>query len=188
MRIVLSGYTDLSSVTDAINQGAIYKFLTKPWEDHLLRANVEEAFRHYELACENERLTRALREANEDLERRVEEKTCELSLNLRALQVAHEVLEHLPVAVLGIGRDGIIAVANRQARAALGADGRALVGEAAAEVLPVPLAAPCCGQSVPRALEIAGRRYWVHCDRLGQTSFAQGAMLVLTPEHAEAPA
>jgi hypothetical protein len=43
--MVLSGYTDLQSVTDAINEGAIYKFLTKPWDDAMLRANIEEAFR-----------------------------------------------------------------------------------------------------------------------------------------------
>ena len=30
IRIVLSGYTDLNSITNAINQGAIYKFFTKP--------------------------------------------------------------------------------------------------------------------------------------------------------------
>ncbi len=46
IRIVLSGFTDLESVTDAINQGAIYKFLTKPWEDDQLRQNVREAFIH----------------------------------------------------------------------------------------------------------------------------------------------
>src|SRR6185369_3349926 len=33
VRIVLSGYTELQSITDAINEGAIYKFLTKPWDD-----------------------------------------------------------------------------------------------------------------------------------------------------------
>jgi CheY-like chemotaxis protein len=50
IRIVLSGYTDLNSVTEAINQGAIYKFLTKPWDDAQLRATVAQAFRHHELA------------------------------------------------------------------------------------------------------------------------------------------
>lgn len=45
VRIVLSGYTDLKSVTDAINEGAIYKFLTKPWDDELLRKDVAQAFR-----------------------------------------------------------------------------------------------------------------------------------------------
>jgi CheY-like chemotaxis protein len=49
VRIVLSGYTELQSVTDAINRGAVYKFLTKPWDDELLRANLREAFRYYAL-------------------------------------------------------------------------------------------------------------------------------------------
>ncbi|AOE86379.1 EAL domain-containing protein [Pseudomonas sp. TCU-HL1] len=50
IRIVLSGYTDLKSVTDAINQGAIYKFLTKPWDDEQLRAVIAQAFLHHSLA------------------------------------------------------------------------------------------------------------------------------------------
>ena len=39
-------------MTDAINVGAIYKFLTKPWDDNLLRATIEEAFRNKEKADE----------------------------------------------------------------------------------------------------------------------------------------
>jgi len=50
IRIVLSGYTDLETITDAINRGAIYKFLTKPWDDDLLREQLREAFRHQELS------------------------------------------------------------------------------------------------------------------------------------------
>jgi response regulator RpfG family c-di-GMP phosphodiesterase len=69
VRIVLSGYTELKAVTDAINKGAIYKFLTKPWEDELLRENIREAFRHFELAFENERLATELRQAKEELAR-----------------------------------------------------------------------------------------------------------------------
>jgi CheY-like chemotaxis protein len=45
VRIVLSGYTDLASVTSVINEGAIYKFLTKPWDDDALRSDVRQAFR-----------------------------------------------------------------------------------------------------------------------------------------------
>jgi diguanylate cyclase (GGDEF)-like protein/PAS domain S-box-containing protein len=44
MRMVLSGYADLKSVIDAINSGAVYKFLTKPWDSDQLRASVSEAF------------------------------------------------------------------------------------------------------------------------------------------------
>jgi EAL domain-containing protein (putative c-di-GMP-specific phosphodiesterase class I)/FixJ family two-component response regulator len=47
VRMVLSGYTDLDSVTDAINHGAIYRFITKPWDDSLVRAHIAEAFRQY---------------------------------------------------------------------------------------------------------------------------------------------
>lgn len=45
VRMVLSGYTDLATITDAINKGAIYRFLTKPWNDDELRANVRQGFR-----------------------------------------------------------------------------------------------------------------------------------------------
>ena len=45
VRLILSGYTDLATVTDAINRGAIYKFLTKPWDDADLRAQIRDAFR-----------------------------------------------------------------------------------------------------------------------------------------------
>ncbi|GGX82273.1 hypothetical protein GCM10007160_07060 [Litchfieldella qijiaojingensis] len=50
IRIVLSGYTDLQSVTEAINEGAIYKFLTKPWNDEQLRLDIKQAFQHYAMA------------------------------------------------------------------------------------------------------------------------------------------
>lgn len=69
VRMVLSGYTDLNSVTDAINRGAIYKFLTKPWDNEMLRANVHEAFRHYELMQERTRLAGEIQAANEQLSR-----------------------------------------------------------------------------------------------------------------------
>ena len=48
VRIMLSGYTELNAVTEAINRGAVYKFLTKPWDDDALRASIAEAFRRHE--------------------------------------------------------------------------------------------------------------------------------------------
>lgn len=46
--MVLTGYTDLDSVTQAVNGGAIYKFLHKPWDDAQLCEQIREAFRYYE--------------------------------------------------------------------------------------------------------------------------------------------
>jgi FixJ family two-component response regulator len=47
IRMILSGFTDLEVVTESVNRGAVYKFLTKPWEDDLLREHVRDAFRRY---------------------------------------------------------------------------------------------------------------------------------------------
>ncbi|BCB27256.1 hypothetical protein SKTS_21420 [Sulfurimicrobium lacus] len=47
VRMVLSGYTALDSLAEAINRGEIYKFLTKPWDDAELVHTVRDAFRHY---------------------------------------------------------------------------------------------------------------------------------------------
>ncbi|MEO8674464.1 MAG: EAL domain-containing protein [Casimicrobiaceae bacterium] len=48
IRIILSGFTDLGMITSAINEGAVYKFLTKPWEDEALREDIRGAFRLHE--------------------------------------------------------------------------------------------------------------------------------------------
>ncbi|HEY9279664.1 MAG TPA: EAL domain-containing protein [Eoetvoesiella sp.] len=45
VRLILSGYTDLRSVTEAINRGSIYKFLTKPWDEEELRGEIAQAFK-----------------------------------------------------------------------------------------------------------------------------------------------
>ena len=48
VRIILSGYAELATVTEAINHGAVWKYLMKPWSGELLRQLVAEAFRHAE--------------------------------------------------------------------------------------------------------------------------------------------
>lgn len=45
VRISLSGYSEISTVTDAINKGAIWKYITKPWDDELLAQEIRTAFR-----------------------------------------------------------------------------------------------------------------------------------------------
>ena len=45
IRMLLTGYTEIDSVIQAINQGTLFKFLTKPWDDGELVRNVRDAFR-----------------------------------------------------------------------------------------------------------------------------------------------
>jgi diguanylate cyclase (GGDEF)-like protein/hemerythrin-like metal-binding protein len=46
VRLMLSGYSELAAMTDAVNRGAIYKFLSKPWSDEELKTEIRLAFRH----------------------------------------------------------------------------------------------------------------------------------------------
>lgn len=48
VRMILSGYADISTVTDAIRLGAIYKFMTKPWDQVELCGVLQKAFEKYE--------------------------------------------------------------------------------------------------------------------------------------------
>lgn len=49
IRMVLTGYADMQAIIAAINDGAVFKFLQKPWDNAALRASVREAFRLYRL-------------------------------------------------------------------------------------------------------------------------------------------
>ena len=62
VRIVLSGYTDLNSVIDAVNRGAIYKFLPKPWDEEVLLASLRDAFHMHEMEKDNRVLTIQVKE------------------------------------------------------------------------------------------------------------------------------
>jgi response regulator RpfG family c-di-GMP phosphodiesterase len=68
IRLLLTGYTDIQAVIDAINKGQVYHYLTKPWEEDYLRTVIKNAFEVYSLRRENERLTEALLKTNEKLE------------------------------------------------------------------------------------------------------------------------
>lgn len=68
IRILVTGYTDINAVIDAINRGQVYKYLTKPWNDDDVRIAVEKAYEVYRLRRENEELTNKLIDANAKLE------------------------------------------------------------------------------------------------------------------------
>ncbi len=67
MRIILTGYTDTEDLIDAINEGHVYRYITKPWEPEEMRIVVRQALEKRDLERENRRLAEELREANEKL-------------------------------------------------------------------------------------------------------------------------
>lgn len=136
VRLVLSGFTELQTVTDAVNAGAIYKFLTKPWDDGQLRAHVQEAFSYGAMANENRLLTLQVHTANQKLaevNRRLESVLArqrrELEHGAISLDIAHEVLNNVPVAVLASDDAGTIVLANRAASSLFAEHGTPLGGD-----------------------------------------------------------
>ncbi len=67
IRMMLTGYADLGSLTRAINQGQIYRYIPKPWEPDDLRLDVKRAMETYALQQQNARLAAELATANERL-------------------------------------------------------------------------------------------------------------------------
>ena len=68
IRILLTGYTDIEAVIDAINKGQVYRYITKPWDETELRMTIKNAFEVYNLKKENKELLIKLKRANEQLE------------------------------------------------------------------------------------------------------------------------
>lgn len=61
LRIMLTGHADMQTAIDAINQGEIYRFLTKPWDDTELKVTLHLAFEQLDLQRENRRLLATVR-------------------------------------------------------------------------------------------------------------------------------
>jgi CheY-like chemotaxis protein len=188
VRMVLSGYTDLQAVTDAINEGAIYKFLSKPWDDGILRANIEEAFRHREMADENRRLHTGLALANtqmtgvnEQLQKALENKDRQVMRDESLLNILQEVLQQLPWPIIGIDDEFIVALANTAADVICG-EGEPLLGRNMYTSLPLPLLAALGSSMMEETdIDIKGIRYGLRRSSMGEHSGSCGALLVLVP-------
>ena len=119
IRIVLSGYADTSAVVSAINEGQIYKFIPKPWNDDELKVTVTNAIERYMLYKENLQLNEKLKKSNEELailnrnlEELIDETVPELIFQNTVLTFTKTVLDALPVGVLGLDSEGRIVLCN----------------------------------------------------------------------------
>ncbi len=197
IRLVLSGYTELETVTSAVNEGAIYKFLTKPWDDEQLRIQIQDAFLRYEMKQENLRLTEQLKFANEqlsrlnqNLEQQVAEKTSEIIKNITILQISQEILEYLPLAIIGIDDQQIIAISNRRADELFRhSPSQSLLG------LPISQCLPEALLSIVQNVLLSGITKYDHgvlplfegmntrvgISEMGRHSNAKGTILILSP-------
>jgi response regulator RpfG family c-di-GMP phosphodiesterase len=100
VRLLLTGYSDITLIIDAINRGEIYRYITKPWDDYDIVLIVRQALERQALELEKKRLEALTRRQNEELktlnaslEARVEARTAELRVANDSLQSANEKLK-----------------------------------------------------------------------------------------------
>jgi len=85
VRLLLTGYSDVQSIIDAINRGEIYRYITKPWDDNDIVLVVRQALERKALEQEKQRLEALTHKQNEELknlnaslEAKVEQRTVAL--------------------------------------------------------------------------------------------------------------
>lgn len=78
LKLILTGYSDIEAVIGAINDGQVFRYVTKPWNPDELDTIIKEAFEKYELITNNRKMMHTLRRMNQNLEDKVKERTYEL--------------------------------------------------------------------------------------------------------------
>ena len=85
IRLLLTGYADISSIVDAINRGEIHRYITKPWDDNDILLTVRHALERQRLEQDKQRLEALtsrqndeLKALNASLEEKVRQRTAEL--------------------------------------------------------------------------------------------------------------
>ncbi|HEY9083342.1 MAG TPA: response regulator [Vicingaceae bacterium] len=79
IRILVTGYSDINVVIDAINKSQVYKYIQKPWDVDYMRKLIEQAFEVFTLRRENKKLTEDLLTVNAQLEFMFRQKLLSLS-------------------------------------------------------------------------------------------------------------
>jgi two-component system probable response regulator PhcQ len=78
--ILLTGYASLEATMKAVNNGEIYRFFTKPWDEYQLKLAIRSAIEKYDLEAENRRLLKTVKRQ---------------AVELRSLEVKYPVMTRL---------------------------------------------------------------------------------------------
>lgn len=95
IRMVLTGFSDVSAIIDAINSGNVYRYITKPWDKNELKITIDNAVDALLLKKSNQQLIKELQIANEQLEQKVLVRTAELENAVMEINQQKQELEEL---------------------------------------------------------------------------------------------
>ena len=82
IRFLLTGYSDMDAITEAVNKGSIQKYVSKPWDNKTFETMIKSGLNQFELAMENDRLFRLAKDQNSKL--------YQLNTDLKDSSVTHE--------------------------------------------------------------------------------------------------
>lgn len=78
IRMILTGFSDVEAIIEAINTGQVYRYITKPWDKDELKITIDNALDAVRLRRDNKHLIAELKDNNEKLEEKVKERTLEI--------------------------------------------------------------------------------------------------------------
>jgi len=123
VRLVLSGYADISAVISAINDGAIFKFVNKPWRDRELKEAVSEALEKHRSLSRTRKLadhalsmTQNLFELDRESCAQAIRRKLELEEEIKRLRLANDGFRSAVAAILIFDGEGKVVDMNPTAR------------------------------------------------------------------------
>ena len=88
IRIILTGFSDVESIIEAINTGKVYRYITKPWDKDELKITIDNAVETVMLRRNNKKLISELQANNEHLEEKVRTRTLEVERQKEIIETA----------------------------------------------------------------------------------------------------
>jgi YesN/AraC family two-component response regulator len=115
VRIILSGFADFNNVVSAINDGQIYRFCHKPWENEELKITVRQSLEYHDLQKEKRILLRRIQKQNLELQTNNNFLEKKNKSNIVSMKVYQNILQKLLVPVIATDTTGKILLANNAA-------------------------------------------------------------------------
>lgn len=132
-RVMLTGYSEVGTILDAVNRGSVYKYLVKPWNDEELKLNLRRSIEQGSLRTANRRLVDEVEKKNQSLVEMVGRLQQDCRDAVRGLNFNQALFEWIDAAVVTVDEDGMVVGANANLLRLLRADA---IGLAAQDALP----------------------------------------------------
>jgi signal transduction histidine kinase len=111
LRMIITAYSDIEVIIQAINKCGIYQYILKPWDSRDLKNTIDNALQAYQLAKDNDDLVAKLKRSNETLELKVQERTEELKLKNNELEEINKIKDKMFTIISHDMKDPMVSLA-----------------------------------------------------------------------------